>query len=141
MKDPESRYTGSKDVTSVELNEKNYEKNRMFSIRLDFDCFPTRTGELVSKVTYTRRYDLAAEFDSVSKYYQIQESVITGVRSFVDVHRLPQDCPPGRPPRKDRSYREIRVFSGRKLISRLVEDAGNKDVFEELERILSRSFG
>lgn len=130
-----------KDVTAVELNEKNYEKNRISSIRLDYDCFPTRTGELVSRVTYTRRYDIDAEFDSESKYYKIQESVTAGVRHLVDSRRLPQSYPPGRPPRKDRSYREIRVFSGRKLISRLVENAGNKDVFEELERILSRSIG
>lgn len=139
MKNPAAQSFSSKDMTAIELNEKNYEKNRISSIRLDFDCFPTRTGELVSKVTYTRRYDLAAEFDSVSKYYKIHESVVSGVRSFADARMLPGGCPPCRPPRKDRSYREIRVFSGRKLISRLVEDAGNKDIFEELERILSRS--
>ncbi|MCR5055429.1 MAG: hypothetical protein K6B54_00785 [Clostridia bacterium] len=146
-------------VTAIELTEKNFEKNRFSCIRLSFDSWRTRTGELTSRVTYSRRYDLNAEFDSVSNYFQISDTVVKGCRDFIVNHRLLEDYPAKKSSRRPGSYSEIRVFSGLKVVSRVVKrgpierdgqpaavnDIGKSDVvdemFEELSRLLKRTLG
>lgn len=146
-------------ITAVELTEKNFEKNRYSCIKLSFDSWLTRTGELTSRVTYTRRYDLDAEFDSISNYFRISDTVVNGCRALIKDRRLLEDFPPKRSRRKPGSYSEIRVFSGKKVVSRLVrqdappaektgagKDADGRaaligEIFEELERLLKRTLG
>ncbi len=150
---------GTVKITAIELTEKNYEKNRFSCIKLSFDSWLTRTGELTSRVTYSRRYDLDAEFDSVSNYFQISDTVVKGCRDFIKNHRLLEDYPAKKSVRKPGSYSEIRVFSGLKVVSRVVKrgpidgekqpgtqvDIDKSDVvdemFEELSRLLKRTLG
>lgn len=146
-------------VTAIELTEKNFEKNRFSCIRLSFDSWLTRTGELTSRVTYSRRYDLNAEFDSVSNYFQIPDLVVNGCKDLIRDRRLLEDFPAKRSAHKPGSYSEIRVFSGRKVVSRVVKNGAVHDVenggavnnesksklvdeiFEELSRLLKRTLG
>ena len=137
-------------VTAIELTERNTEKNRFSCIRLAFDAWLTRTGALTSRVTYTRRYDLDAEFDSVSNYFQISDTVVSGCRNFIEKYRLLEDFPAKKPGKKPGTYSEIKVFSGRKVVSRVFkkgpvsQDAPGgpvDEMFVELSRLLQRSLG
>ena len=113
--------------TAIELRERNAELNRSSSILLAFDAWKTRTGAMTSRVTYTRRYDLNAEFDSVC-------------RSFI-TEKLLNDFPAGRAAKKGDTFSEIRVFSGRKVVARVMKNDATEPIFEELSALLSRTLG
>ncbi len=137
-------------VTAIELIECSVPKNRYSRIRLAFDSWLTRTGQLTSRVTYTRRYDLNAEFDSESNYFQIPDTVVNGCREFIKKYKLLEDHPPKKGGRRPLSYSEIRVYSGKKTVARVlkkgactgeeIKDDTDK-MFDELSRLLQRTLG
>ena len=137
--------TGNKEqaspaFTAIELRERNAELNRSSSILLAFDAWKTRTGAMTSRVTYTRRYDLNAEFDSVSNFFSISETVVDRCRSFI-TEKLLNDFPAGRAAKKGDTFSEIRVFSGRKVVARVMKNEATEPIFEELSALLSRTLG
>ncbi|MBO7398607.1 MAG: hypothetical protein J6U38_03275 [Clostridia bacterium] len=126
--------------TAIELRERNKELNRSSSILLAFDAWKTRTGAMTSRVTYTRRYDLDAEFDSVSNFFSISETVVDRCRDFI-TEKLLNDFPAGRAAKKGDTFSEIRVFSGRKVVARVMKNEATGPIFEELSALLSRTLG
>jgi hypothetical protein len=126
--------------TAIELRERNKELNRSSSILLAFDAWKTRTGAMTSRVTYTRRYDLDAEFDSVSNFFSISETVVDRCRDFI-TEKLLNDFPAGRAAKKGDTFSEIRVFSGRKVVARVMKNEATGPIFEELSALLARTLG
>ena len=126
--------------TAIELRERNKELNRSSSILLAFDAWKTRTGAMTSRVTYTRRYDLDAEFDSVSNFFSISETVVDRCRDFI-TEKLLNDFPAGRAAKKGDTFSEIRVLSGRKVVARVMKNEATGPIFEELSALLSRTLG
>ena len=137
---PENKNQAAPAFTAIELRERSVELNRSSSILLAFDAWKTRTGAMTSRVTYTRRYDLNAEFDSVSNFFSISEAVVDKCRSFIS-DRLLKEFPAGRAPKKGDSFSEIRVFSGRKVVARVMKNESTEPIFEELSALLSRTLG
>ena len=137
-------------VTAIELTEKDVEKNRFSRILLSFDSWMTRTGAMVSRVTYTRRYDLNAEFDSVSNYFQIPDHVVSGCRDLIREKKLLENYPPKKVRNRPATYSEIRVFSGNKVVARVLkrgplpasgEGCGDDEIFDRLSALLKRTLG
>jgi len=119
---------------SIEVTELSIEKNTYSQVKIIFV-----EGRAKPKIVYNRRYSLDAPFNSESKYFKLNETVNTEIIRIVNENDLLNKFPPKRPPKKDGSYGEIRIFMNQKLVSRIIKSPETTEIFDELSKIMIRS--